>query len=194
MASSKLSSYTPSSLRWDPPGSTTPPPQKPGAVPFLWEEKPGKPKKHAALFGPFTDTPTDDKGRLSVQSLELPPRLAAEMKAMQRHVDLNSPSTVLHGPELTKPGTTRVHVTCHSFSYYMEGKKKAKRQKEAWFWRRKKNLHNKQEEEFKFATPTLSRNRSLNGNSASDHSSHFWATIRENLKQVVPWRKYSKNH
>lgn len=184
MANHKLSfHHTSSSLRWDPPGSATPPPQRPGSVPFLWEEIPGKPKEHVSLFKPFSGTPTDGTGPLSVRSLELPPRLVAKMKAMQGDVDLDSPTTVLDGPDLAKPCPNRVHVACHSFSYYREGKKKAKRQKEGWFWRRKKNnnVHIKKlGEELKITTPTLSRNKSLTGISSPHHSSHFWVCLISN--------------
>lgn len=189
MANHKLSFHTPSSLRWDPPGSATPPPQKPGSVPFLWEEKPGMPKKNTSLFKPFSDvTPADSTGPLSVQSLELPPRLVAKMKAMQmqRHVDLVSPTMVLDEPGLANPGPTRVHVTCHSFSYYREDKKKAKRQTEAWFWPKRKNPRSKKlGEELMMPTPKLSRNRSLTSVSDSHHSSHFWVCFQSYIYFIL---------
>jgi Protein of unknown function (DUF688) len=180
MANHKLSlHHSSSSLRWDPPGSATPPPQRPCSVPFLWEEIPGKPKEHVSLFKTFSDIPTDGTGSLSVRRLELPPRLVAKMQAMQQDADLNSSMMVLDGPGLAKPGATRVHVACHSFSYYREAKKKAKRQREAWFWPRKKNAHSKKlGEELKITIPTLSRNRSLSGVSAPHRSSHFWVCFQ----------------
>jgi Protein of unknown function (DUF688) len=180
MANHKLSLHpTSSSLRWDPPGSTTPPPQRPCSVPFLWEEIPGKPKEHVSLFKTFSGIPTDHTGPVSVRRLELPPRLVAKMQAMQQDADLNSPMTVLDGPGFAKPVATRVHVMCHSFSYYREAKKKAKRQRENWFWLKRKNAHSKKiGEELKIMTPTLSRNRSLNGASAPQRSSHFWVCFQ----------------
>ncbi|KAJ3671201.1 hypothetical protein LUZ60_008627 [Juncus effusus] len=170
------------SLRWDQPGSATPPPQKPGSVPFLWEEKPGKPKKSISS--------ADGTGPLSSRSLKLPPRLVAEMKG-GHHVDSDdSPTTVLDGPDLVNVNPTSLElVPCHSFSSRVQEKKK-----KPWFWRRKKDEKEEEENEKKEVqyVSRLRRNRSLMSVPSLHGSSHFWACIRKNLnlKQVILWRKY----
>ena len=69
-------------------GTLTPPLHTSAAVPFRWEEQPGKPRPCTALIA--LPTPID----LSPKCLELPPRLLVDSKFAK----LPSPTTVLEGP------------------------------------------------------------------------------------------------
>ncbi|KAJ4728096.1 DUF688 domain-containing protein [Melia azedarach] len=72
------------------PGMLTPPLHTSAAVPFRWEEEPGKPKPCTALA-----TIPDSENDLSQKCLELPPRLLLMDANMTK---LSSPTTVLDGP------------------------------------------------------------------------------------------------
>ncbi|KAJ4726677.1 DUF688 domain-containing protein [Melia azedarach] len=83
----KLSLFSFPSKAHEPPGMLTPPIHPQAAVPFQWEEAPGKPRPCSADAG-------DSKPKVA-RCLELPPRLLTETKVSG---STDSPTTVLDGP------------------------------------------------------------------------------------------------
>lgn len=69
------------------PGMVTPPLHTSATIPFVWEEKPGKPRPCTSLVS-FSNSTTD-------KSLELPPRMLFDHANITK---LPSPTTVLNGP------------------------------------------------------------------------------------------------
>lgn len=91
--------------------ATPPPMQLQGAIPFQWEEKPGRPRKQLQP-GPMQIS--DSKQEPS--SLRLPPRLASTNKMMM----LSSPTSVIEGPY-------RRSVSVRRLASLSFGKKKKKK-------------------------------------------------------------------
>ncbi|KAH7651671.1 hypothetical protein IHE45_20G072600 [Dioscorea alata] len=89
----KITYFTLPESRPEPPGMATPPLRPPGAVPFLWEEAPGKPKAKRELREVRLPP------RPVIKSLQPPPRKVAEMKGA---INVTSPTTVLDGPYVLK--------------------------------------------------------------------------------------------
>ncbi|KAI4340927.1 hypothetical protein MLD38_025717 [Melastoma candidum] len=92
------------SLPWpkppDPPGLLTPPLHPGAAVPFQWEEAPGRPLPCLSR-SPYR-TPAISGGGAK-RCLNLPPRLLHDNQgaiiAVTNHVTVPSPTTVLEGPD-----------------------------------------------------------------------------------------------
>lgn len=76
--------------RPEPSGLATPPPFRvPVAVPFIWEEEPGRPRKDTIVIKP-------NQKPFSARSLELPPRMVAEeLKMKADRTNATSPTSVL---------------------------------------------------------------------------------------------------
>ncbi|XP_039116339.1 uncharacterized protein At4g00950-like [Dioscorea cayenensis subsp. rotundata] len=89
----KITYFTLPESRPEPPGMATPPLRPPGAVPFLWEEAPGKPKAKRELREVRLPP------RPVIKSLQPPPRKVAEMKGA---INVTSLTTVLDGPYVLK--------------------------------------------------------------------------------------------
>jgi hypothetical protein len=128
----ELSSITPPKLsldslplhRAEPPGLATPPPFRvPIAIPFVWEEEPGRPRKESILIKP-------KQKPFSYRSLELPPRMVAEelrMKAGMKHP--TSPTSVLDVP--CSISRSRSWSRCCSFNTRNERSQSYKGEKNA---------------------------------------------------------------
>ncbi|KAG8475169.1 hypothetical protein CXB51_031748 [Gossypium anomalum] len=176
----------------------TPPHHALASVPFRWEEEPGKPKPCCTT----TITTTYDLGR---KCLELPPRLlildAAKNTAGGK---LYSPTTVLDGPYMGKArfqsSSFRIGSECYgsfrsgSFSpenmvvhgggggggAMVVSSKRVKRDK-GFLGSRRRDVFPSFGDEYGSSFNTLSRSKS-----------HFWGSIYQGLKQVVPWSKRGK--
>ncbi|XP_065860163.1 uncharacterized protein At4g00950 isoform X2 [Euphorbia lathyris] len=79
-------------------GTLTPPFYSSAAVPFRWEEEPGKPRGGGSTSFNALSNPQID---FTPKSLELPPRLL--LLDHGNGSKLNSPTTVLDGPYMVKP-------------------------------------------------------------------------------------------
>ncbi|KAL5567752.1 hypothetical protein UlMin_024327 [Ulmus minor] len=185
-----LFSLTPSQQP-EPSGMRTPPLRASASVPFLWEEAPGKPREN------------DIKPKNSpVRSLELPPRLLAEIK-------VTSPTTVLDGPEVGRSMS-------FTFSYRSPNEswgKRLTREKVGYFGSARWGSFRKNKEAVggnldffsnggrdfcggatggggggaKVKITRVRRRGSFL--SISNSKAHFLASIYENIKQRVPWRR-----
>ncbi|WCJ22437.1 hypothetical protein M5689_004527 [Euphorbia peplus] len=81
-------------------GTLTPPFYSSAAVPFRWEELPGKPREPTTITTTTPSTPSDTQMDITPKCLELPPRLLAlDYPNVSK---LNSPTTVLDGPYIGK--------------------------------------------------------------------------------------------
>ncbi|XP_002523324.2 uncharacterized protein At4g00950 [Ricinus communis] len=198
-------------------GMLTPPLYSSAAVPFRWEEEPGKPRE---CSGAIT-TPTD----LSPKCLELPPRLLLEANVSK----LPSPTTVLDGPYTGRSSRFQsssfrmIRRECYGsfrtcsperdqFTALVLSKRGIKDRGFLGSWRwgrrgfkgkrevagasyvfpsssmdREVEDGNEEEKEISSKNVTITRIR-RSGSFSTSSRSHFWATIYEGLKQVVPWR------
>lgn len=93
----------------EPSGLVTPPPFRvPVAVPFLWEEEPGRPRKESTISKP-------SQKPISIKSLELPPRMVAEVLKMKAGTKTGtSPTSVLDVP--CSISRSRSFSRCYSFN------------------------------------------------------------------------------
>ncbi|KAJ1689365.1 hypothetical protein LUZ63_013520 [Rhynchospora breviuscula] len=186
-------------------GLATPPPCRfPAAIPFLWEEEPGRPKKQSTLRKP-TQKPR------SARSLELPPRMMAEefkMKAGKKNV--TSPTSVLDvSYSINRLRSFGRH---YSFNNGKERSQVDRREKNArkggaiWFHKEQTRDSNAasnsvipsssfntscRHEQGKVCTvkiTRLKRHRSLID--VSVHAtSHLLIGIYKSLRQVIPWHR-----
>ncbi|KAM0938518.1 hypothetical protein DsansV1_C23g0179051 [Dioscorea sansibarensis] len=214
----KITFFTLPESRPEPPGMATPPLRPPGAVPFLWEEVPGKPKAKREVRLP---------PRPVIQSLEPPPRKVAEMKGA---INVSSPTTVLDGPYVLKTNKSSFQSSsfrflsgssnrkgdkysesntpssCSSFSSLSSSSSSSfsSSYSSCMFYPLSSSssqiceddevVGEKRKEEKEITEVTISRmmrrNRSLQ--SMSFHSSsHFWACINGGMKHW-PWKRNHK--
>ncbi|KAL1344266.1 hypothetical protein HN51_018125 [Arachis hypogaea] len=169
-----------------PPDSPPPPPHTaPVSVPFKWEEAPGKPRQPCHV-----DTNEKDSNR----SLELPPRLLfleySNSNNKVSSMDVPSPTTVLAGPYVGRAMsfTTSYRTprdTHNSFSTFGSAR----------FPTSTNIPHHHPEGTFDFFPPHHNkkvkfprRYLSLSNNHPNTNS-HFWASIYESFKQMVPWKR-----
>ncbi|KAJ3684705.1 hypothetical protein LUZ61_013869 [Rhynchospora tenuis] len=188
----------------EPSGLATPPPCRfPAAIPFLWEEEPGRPKKQSILSKP------NHKHR-SARSLELPPRMVAEefkMKADKRNVA--SPTSVLDVSYSI--GRLRSFGRRYSFNNGKErsqgdkGEKNDRKVGVIWFHKERKesngasnsvissssyrtSCHHEQGKGCHVKITRLKRNRSIVD--VSVHAtSNLLIGIYESMRQVIPWHR-----
>ncbi|GMI69566.1 maternal effect embryo arrest 47 [Hibiscus trionum] len=187
-------------------GTLTPPSRASASVPFQWEEEPGKPKPCTTVT-----TFSDDFAR---KCLELPPRLLLLQEANNNSSKLNSPTTVLDGPYV---GRTRLlsssfrMVKSERYGSFRAGSFSpenvvrhrddgavvvSKRGNKGFVGSRRRgdvggksyvfpSCGDKGEEYGGDRIAGMRKSGTLN-------SSHFWASIKEGLKQVVPWSRREK--
>ncbi|KAE8671352.1 Detected protein of unknown function [Hibiscus syriacus] len=189
------------------PGTLTPPLRASASVPFGWEEEPGKPKPCTTIT-PFSE----DFAR---KCLELPPRLLLVQEANKKKNKLNSPTTVLDVPyvsrgrllsssfRMVKSERYGGSFRAGSFSPDSENDDDgamvlSKRRNKGFLGSRRRSdvggknyvfpsYGDKGEE---YSNVSMSRMRKRG--SLPHSKSHFWASIYEGLKQVVPWSKTEK--
>ncbi|KAK3229664.1 hypothetical protein Dsin_001545 [Dipteronia sinensis] len=157
----------------------TPPVHRGASVPFQWEEAPGKPRPGCTEFKPSSST--------VARSLELPPRLVLTDNGSSPTTVLEGPYTVARSLSLRKGpgegisnnkervlfGSSRwvkkndklVGASAHDIGHGSGGGTKVK--------------------------ITRVRKRSGSFRSLSNSTSHFWTSIYEGFKQVVPWKRTS---
>ncbi|GMI98974.1 hypothetical protein like AT4G27810 [Hibiscus trionum] len=178
------------------PGTLTPPLRSSASVPFLWEEEPGKPKA-CATVSPFPDN-------FARKCLELPPRL---QEANKNNNKVCSPTTVLDGPYM---GRTRFQsssfrmVKSERYGSFRGPEnmvpERVEREKDGFHGSRRRSdgggksyVFPSYGEEYNSSSVNIRRmNKCGSLNSRSLSKSHFWASIYEGLKQVVPWSKREK--
>ncbi|XAR71619.1 hypothetical protein NMG60_11017982 [Bertholletia excelsa] len=179
----KLSLFSLPSQPPEPPGMLTPPLQMPAAIPFQWEEAPGKPRPFSA-----GDPPRPKAAR----SLGLPPKLVNEEKIAI--ADVASPTTVLDGPYCVSH-TLSFSIGTASFRSSEEEVAKKQSRKErwdfgSWRWGSSKSSN---AGEFEFSASDVSsvnitrikKRSSFFGSSKSQ----FWASVYENVKHAVQWKR-----
>ncbi|XP_039001134.1 uncharacterized protein At4g00950-like isoform X2 [Hibiscus syriacus] len=153
------------------PGTLTPPLRASASVPFRWEEEPGKPKAYTTVA-----TFSDDFAR---KCLELPPRLLLLQEANKKKTNNNeklcSTTTVLDGPYL---GRARFQ----SSSFRMVKSERYGSFSAGSFFPENMVL---ERGGVSVSIKRMKKRGSLN--SLSHSKFHFWASIYEGLKQVVPW-------
>ncbi|KAK9291526.1 hypothetical protein L1049_019474 [Liquidambar formosana] len=199
----KLALFSFPSQSAEPAWMLTPPHQALASVPFQWEEAPGKPRPSTTTGGGGASTLSEPEiGR----SLELPPRLLAEVKV----TNMPSPTTVLDGPYVGR-------TLSYTFSFRKGESRKGKGNFGSWRWggglKENKELV---EGSFDFSSSVRSLGEVISdGGSVSSSGgggggtevkitrirrkasflpvsqtrSHLWASIYESFKQVVPWRR-----
>ncbi|XP_054788413.1 uncharacterized protein At4g00950-like isoform X2 [Prosopis cineraria] len=169
-----------------PPEMKTPPLHVAVSVPFQWEEAPGKPKHRPAESKPKT-----------ARALELPPRLLfSEAKVSS----VPSPTNVLDGPYIGRVMSFASSNDRRASKDHWNGNFGSSR------WRSFKRNREEGEEvmegsfdfsdctadgratEVKISRVGMRRRGSFLGN-VSNTRSHFWASVCDSLKQVVPWRR-----
>ncbi|XP_050235612.1 uncharacterized protein At4g00950 [Mercurialis annua] len=195
-------------------GMVTPPLYSSAAVPFRWEEEPGKPRERLTTAG--STSPVE----LSPKSLELPPRMFLENNSSKL---TPSPTTVLDGPYISKSSRFQSssfrmirrerYGSFRGVSFGPErgdqlgdlvlskqGIVKDRSLWGSWRWGRRGIKGKRDVGGASYVFPSLSmedreleysneEEEVLTSNTLSSHTrSHFWATIYEGLKQVVPWR------
>ncbi|KAL2318146.1 hypothetical protein Fmac_032022 [Flemingia macrophylla] len=148
-----------------PPELPTPPPRTAVSVPFQWEEAPGKPRP--------CQGGSERKG--AARALELPPRLVV------LEAKVSSPTTVLDGPYVGR-------AVSFTSSF------RSSSSKDTWSANFASNRWSPADEgSFDFSSMgkvKLTRVRRKGSFSALSHgTSHFWASIYESFKQVVPWKR-----
>ncbi|KAK7285769.1 hypothetical protein RJT34_20550 [Clitoria ternatea] len=171
------------------PGTVTPPLHKSAAVPFRWEQEPGKPRPCSALVA-FSNT-----NDFLPKCLELPPRLL-----------IPSPTTLLQGPYVSsnrfRSPSFRTTPNCYGSDLGNIVPTKGVGIKDyGWFgsWRKKAFRVKKREvtggshvfpsSNDKETTHMPNMKRSGSSSSLSSHGkSRVWTSLCEGLKQVVPWR------
>lgn len=196
----------------DPSGMLTPPLQTSASVPFRWEEQPGKPRPCTTLTNFVSD--------FSPKCLELPPRLLLDTKLLSPNNVLEGP--YVGRSKFHSSSFRIIGGECYgSFSHERErgqlgamviGKRGSLKEK-PWFGSWGKRVFKGKREvgggshvfpssvdresdtgernSANFKIKRTGRSQSLSGLShASSH--HFWATIYDGLKQVVPWSKKFK--
>ncbi|KAJ4730515.1 hypothetical protein LUZ62_019550 [Rhynchospora pubera] len=183
-------------------GLATPPPCRfPAAIPFLWEEEPGRPKKQSILSKP-------NQKPHSARSLELPPRMMGEefrMKAGKKNV--TSPTSVLDvSYSISRLRSFGRH---YSFNNGKERSQVDRREKNArkggviWFHKEQTrdsnnsvissssfntSCHREQGKGCTVKITRLKRHRSLID--VSMHAtSHLLIGIYKSLRQVIPWHR-----
>ncbi|KAE9608860.1 hypothetical protein Lal_00019980 [Lupinus albus] len=162
-----------------PPPLPPPPPQTEVSVPFMWEEAPGKPRR--------CHTQSEPNNNNTTRTLELPPRLLFLDK-----VEVPSPTTVLGGPYVGR-------AMSFSSSY--------RTPREYWNsnfgstrWSGSRKINKESEGSFDFSgpitlgTPQPNRRRSFFSLSQPKPKSHFWGSIYESFKHMVPWRRGQEKH
>ncbi|KAH7651672.1 hypothetical protein IHE45_20G072600 [Dioscorea alata] len=173
----KITYFTLPESRPEPPGMATPPLRPPGAVPFLWEEAPGKPKAKRELREVRLPP------RPVIKSLQPPPRKVAEMKGA---INVTSPTTVLDGPYVLKT-SNKSSFQSSSFRFLSgSSNRKVCEDDEV--------VSEKRKEGKEITEVTISRmmrrNRSLTSMSLHS-SSHLWACISGGMKHW-PWKRNHK--
>ncbi|MED6161781.1 hypothetical protein PIB30_063953 [Stylosanthes scabra] len=178
--------------------SPPPPPQTtPVSVPFKWEEAPGKPRKppcHVDINNPK-----------HTKTLELPPRLLFLEYSNNKvsTMDLPSPTTVLAGPYVgramsftTSYRTPRDNtVTSNSFSNFgsarfASSKNITEDDSEGIFdFFQHNNTPRSSSNNKKLKFSKIPRRYLSLSNNHSNTNSHFWASIYESFKQMVPWKR-----
>ncbi|KAK8974224.1 hypothetical protein V6N11_034593 [Hibiscus sabdariffa] len=199
------------------PGTLTPPLRSSASVsvPFLWEEEPGKPKACATV----TPFPDDFAGKC----LELPPRLLMLQEANNNN-KLCSPTTVLDDPYMGRARfqsssfrmvKSERYGSFRAASFSPENmvpergdgvSKRGNREKAGFLGSRRRSdiggknyvfpsYGDKGEEYSSSSSVSITRlKKSGSLNSRSHSKSHFWASIYEGLKQVVPWSKRERKN
>ncbi|KAK6918155.1 hypothetical protein RJ641_016577 [Dillenia turbinata] len=164
----------PSGMRTPPLGHTT------LSVPFRWEEEPGKPLPCTAL--------TVSKPLV----LDLPPsRLNATPGAITKSP---SPTTVLEGPY--RSSSFRILTKEKLGSFRKAGGNLVVVGKKGYFGNWGSSSKRSLKGSLVFSSSSSSCEESGEdsrrflrvASSRSSSSSHFWATILESIKEVVPWR------
>ncbi|KAI8022074.1 Uncharacterized protein LOK49_LG03G02089 [Camellia lanceoleosa] len=185
-------------------GMLTPPLNPSAAVPFRWEEHPGKPHPCTALINTSTNS-----------SLELPPRLQSKMTKTP------SPTAVLDGPYIPVFQSSSFRFTERavlSFGRSGGGGSPERGQlgsmvhgKRGLFgsWGRKGNttnlvkggkrgrgrgsfVYSSSMDIANFGDDENDGSRFRRNGSLSQARPHFWATIYDTFKQVLPWSKKTK--
>ncbi|KAE8722108.1 Detected protein of unknown function [Hibiscus syriacus] len=193
------------------PGTLTPPLRASASVPFGWEEEPGKPKPCTTVT-PFSD---DFAGKC----LELPPRLLLLQEANKNN-KLNSPTAVLDVPYVGRGRllsssfrmvkSERYGGSFRAGSFSPENADDdddggamvlSKRRNNGFLGSRRRSdvggknyvfpSHGEKGEEYSDFSITRMRKKG-SFNNLPPSKSHFWASIYEGLKQVVPWSKREK--
>ncbi|KAF3328315.1 hypothetical protein FCM35_KLT06921 [Carex littledalei] len=184
--------------RPEPSGLATPPPFRvPVAVPFIWEEEPGRPRKESILIKP-------NQKPFSARSLELPPRMVAEeLKMKADRTNATSPTSVLH--VTYSICRSRSFSRCYSFNTGNErskgdkGEKNARESDAIWFQKEKReskgacnsSISSCGCDESKGSRVKITRfKRHHSLIDVSMHAtSHFLLGIYKSLRQVVPWHR-----
>ncbi|XP_030552440.1 uncharacterized protein At4g00950-like [Rhodamnia argentea] len=198
----------PNHHRRDPSDMPDPPLQTSISIPFEWEEVPGKPKR-------ANDQPKPS-AVASLPCLEPPPRLWDEAK----FTNTPSPTSVLDGPYMCRRSaqTFSFRKIGGSFrSPEKRGKGEVKEKASIFGSMRWGILREKAEDvegipEFSSSfrgarsggdsaggggdgySHTDTRRRRGGFIGLSQSKSHLWATLCENFKQVVPWRRKQDNY
>ncbi|CBI40566.3 hypothetical protein VitviT2T_023719 [Vitis vinifera] len=195
----------------EPSGTQTPPLQTTASVPFRWEEEPGKPRPCTALVALSKSS--------SARCLDPPPRLFSSDVKLSK---MPSPTTVLEGPYVARSAfqcsSFRVaRDRRHSFG---RGGSPERGQLGAMVLGRRgffggwgrKNHKGKREASRSLdleegSSPATTGDYDSGGGSSekmtrmsrsgrylslSQARSHFWASVYEGLKQVVPWKRSKK--
>ncbi|CAL0319520.1 unnamed protein product [Lupinus luteus] len=171
----------------DTPPPPPPPPQTEVSVPFIWEEAPGKPRRCHTQSEPNNDNTT--------RTLELPPRLLVLDK-----VEVPSPTTVLGGPYVGRAmsfsTSYRTHRECWNSNFgstRWSGTRKINKESEGSFdFSGTITLGTPQQNRVKITR--VQRRESFFNLSQPKPKSHFWGSIYESFKHMVPWRRGQEKH
>ncbi|XP_023513857.1 uncharacterized protein LOC111778333 isoform X2 [Cucurbita pepo subsp. pepo] len=142
-------------------GTLTPPIYAAVSVPFRWEEEPGKPR-----FSNVTTTTNTDTDTVTSPCLELPPRLLLMEKVAR-----------------SEGSSFRMMGSDEMSSLFMK--------RRGWFgsWRRSKRDEVFPSLEWEVEASRLRRNGSFSSLIRTQIRPHFWVSVCEGLKHVVPsWR------
>ncbi|XP_019429756.1 PREDICTED: uncharacterized protein LOC109337272 isoform X1 [Lupinus angustifolius] len=167
------------------------PPQTEVSVPFMWEEAPGKPRRCHTQSEPNNN---------SARTLELPPRLSFLEGKVSSNMEVPSPTTVLGGPYVGR--TMSYSSSCRTHRDYWNSNFGSTR------WSGSRKMNKETEGSLDFSCPiTLGSPQPNKGKFSRVHTrgslfslslpkarSHFWGSIYESFKHVVPWKNGQEKH